>query len=258
MKYWYQKPHEQFRDYVRTVLILEGFSPPNQSKLPLVTTGMPVLVCKSQKQQEGIETISQLTLFGKSAPSECWSVDEHTTIISYFFKPFAMASLFNVAAARLAEAPVDLAGWNAHKTNALRTQLSYASTTEQKVNVLDNLLIQQLEKHGKECEMIRLATDEMLFQADTDILSTVMNKLDLNPRTFQRMFKKYVGVSPNQYRRICQFQLSFAQLRAREFSKLTDVAYDNGFADQSHFIRAFKEFTKTTPFDYLKSGLKKD
>jgi AraC-like DNA-binding protein len=166
--------------------------------------------------------------------------------------------MFNISAAKLAEAPVDMANWNAHKTNALKTQLAYARSTEEKVNVMDNLLVQQLDKHASECEMIRRATDEMLFQTDTDILSSVMNKLGITQRTFQRMFKKYVGVSPNQYRRICQFQLSFAQLRAREFSKLTDVAYDNGFADQSHFIRSFKEFTRTTPYDYLKSGLKKE
>ncbi|MBA4058005.1 MAG: AraC family transcriptional regulator, partial [Marivirga sp.] len=56
--------------------------------------------------------------------------------------------------------------------------------------------------------------------------------------------------------RICQFQLSFAQVRAKEFNTLTDVAYDNGFADQSHFIRSFREFVDTTPNHYLRWGLK--
>jgi len=91
---------------------------------------------------------------------------------------------------------------------------------------------------------------------DTEILSILQNKLELNERTFQRIFKKYVGVTPNQYRRICQFQVSFTQVRAKNFDKLSDVAYENGFADQSHFIRSFKEFTQITPNDYLKSGLK--
>jgi AraC-like DNA-binding protein len=45
-------------------------------------------------------------------------------------------------------------------------------------------------------------------------------------------------------------------VRSKEFQTLADVAYDNGFADQSHFIRSFKEFTETTPNTYLRSGLK--
>ena len=88
-----------------------------------------------------------------------------------------------------------------------------------------------------------------------EILSVLLNKLNLTERTFQRIFKKYVGITPNQYRRICQFQISFAQLRSKKFDTLTDVAYDNGFADQSHFIRSFREFTQITPGNYLKFGM---
>jgi len=32
--------------------------------------------------------------------------------------------------------------------------------------------------------------------------------------------------------------------------KLSDVAYENGYADQSHFIRSFREFTGYTPSQY--------
>ena len=251
MKYWYQQPHPAIAAYVRTVLILEGFSEPHKDQLPLVTNGMPALFCKTEN-----ETILQLSLFGKSTTPECWSFNNDTTIIAYFFKPFALASIFNVAASVLVKSPVDLSTWNAHKTNALRTQLIYAASTAQKTGVLDHLLIHQLEENKRECEITRFATDEMMCNPGTEILSAILNKLQLNERTFQRIFKKYVGVTPNQYRRICQFQLSFMQVRSRDFNKLTDVAFDNGFADQSHFIRSFKEFTHITPNDYLRLGLK--
>jgi AraC-like DNA-binding protein len=65
-----------------------------------------------------------------------------------------------------------------------------------------------------------------------------------------------VGVTPVQYRRICQFQSAFEQLRSKEFNNASDVAFGSGFADQSHFIRSFKEFTQTTPNNYIQSGLK--
>jgi AraC-like DNA-binding protein len=46
-------------------------------------------------------------------------------------------------------------------------------------------------------------------------------------------------------------------LKTGQFDNLTDVAFENDFADQSHFIRSFKEFTQLTPKDYIKSGLKR-
>ena len=128
--------------------------------------------------------------------------------------------------------------------------------TNRKIEVLDNLLIHQLQQNKRECEIIKYATDEIMCNPGTEILSAILNKLNLNERTFQRIFKKYVGITPNQYRRICQFQVSFDTIKGKEFNKLTDIAYDNGFADQSHFIRSFKEFTQITPNEYLRSGLK--
>jgi AraC-like DNA-binding protein len=256
MKYWYQRPHEFISKYVRTVLILEGFSQSPSSDLPLVTNGMPALFCCTEKDPAGGERVTRLTLFGKSLPSECWEIGPDKTIIVFFFMPFAMAGIFNIPAAKLLDAPVELNHWVPHKTNALRTQLTYAESTLQKTEGLEHFVIHQLQENNRVCEIIRSATDEIMKQPDTTILSTLLQGLDLNKRTFQRIFKKYVGVSPGQYRRICQFQLSFAQVRAKEFNTLTDVAFDNGFADQSHFIRSFKEFADITPNDYLRSGLK--
>ena len=256
MKHWYQQPHQLLSEYVKTVLILEGFSESGPGDLPWVTNGMSTLFCKTEKGEFGNEKIIQLALFGKSVPEEDCEAGINTTIIAYFFKPFALASIFNLAAAKVLEVPVELINWSPHKANALQTQLIYAGSTTRKIEVLDNLLIHQLQQHQRECEIIKFATDQIMYNPGTEILSEMLSKLNLNERTFQRLFKKYVGVTPGHYRRICQFQVSFSQLRSNEFNKLTDVAYDNGFADQSHFIRSFREFTQTTPNDYLKTGLK--
>ena len=256
MKHWYQQPPRSLSAYIKTVLVIEGFTEPVTNELPLVTSGMSALLCKTEKTSDTIENIVQLTLFGKSATEEYLSIEANTTVIIYFFNPFALASIFNVTASKLLKNPVDLAEWSGHKTNAVKTQLVYAGSTSQKIAVLDNLLSYQLQENKRECEVIKYATDQIMYKPDTGILAEIQKKLDLNERTFQRIFKKYVGVTPNHYRRICQFQLSFSQLRSKDFDKLSDVAYESGFADQSHFIRSFREFTQTTPNDYLRTGLK--
>lgn len=256
MKQLYEKPNKLLAEFVRTILIMKGVSEPDSNNLPIFTNGMPTLFCRTEKEPSGYENIRQLTLFGKSTTPDCWTTNNNTTIIAYFFKPFAVASLFNIPAKKLLETPIDICNWNPHKFNALKTQLIYAGATSRKVEVLDNVLIQQFNQNKRECEIIQYATDQIMYNSNKEILSEILDELDLNERTFQRIFKKYVGVTPTQYRRICQFQISFGQLRSKHYNKLSEVAYDNGFADQSHFIRSFKEFTQITPNDYLKSGLK--
>lgn len=223
MKHWYQKPHPTISDYIRTVLVIEGNSDPDPSSPPLVTNGMAALFFKD----------GTLTLFGKSVPSDRWTVNDNPNIIAYFFKPFSAAPLFGVDA----------------KTDIL--DLGSIDKAD-----IDELLISRLRANRRNCEIIRYATDEIMLNPSTEILSSIIKNLDLTERTFQRIFKKYVGITAGQYRRICQFQSSFNHLRSQEFQSLTDLAYANGFADQSHFIRSFKEFAETTPNIYLKAGLK--
>jgi AraC-like DNA-binding protein len=82
-------------------------------------------------------------------------------------------------------------------------------------------------------------------------LVELQQELYMTSRTFQRMFEKNIGIIPTQYRRISQFDAAFQQLRKMQFKNLTDISFNNGYADQSHFIRAFKEFTSITPKEYL-------
>jgi AraC-like DNA-binding protein len=80
----------------------------------------------------------------------------------------------------------------------------------------------------------------------------VQKELRISERTFRRLFDLHVGISPKMFSRICQFDSAFQQLNTDQFSKLSDVAYENGYADQSHLIRSFKEFTTFSPSEYLK------
>src|ERR1041385_2497497 len=187
MKHWYQKPHPLISDYVRAVLVIDGSLEPDPSSPPLVTNGMAALFYRD----------GNLTLFGRSVPSECWHVGNHQKIAAYFFTPFAAPVMFNMDAKKLEV--VELGSID--------------------INAIDDLLIGKINPN---CKIIKYATDQIMLDPSTEILPAIVKKLDINERTFQRIFKKYVGITASQYRRICQFQSTFTELRTQNFQSLTD------------------------------------
>jgi hypothetical protein len=100
MKYWYQQPIQPLSKYVRTVLIMEGFSPPDENPSALFTNGMPALLCRVKKDAANKEAIVKLSLVGRSTAADGWEIDADTTLIAYFFVPFALPAFFNIAAAK--------------------------------------------------------------------------------------------------------------------------------------------------------------
>jgi len=63
-----------------------------------------------------------------------------------------------------------------------------------------------------------------------------------------RQFRIMFGTSP--YRYLLMRRLGFARDRIHRGSRLVEVAYDAGFADQAHFTRAFKTAFGLTPTRY--------
>jgi len=85
-------------------------------------------------------------------------------------------------------------------------------------------------------------------------LKDLQQKLRMTERSLERRFKQAIGISPKLFGRICRFQVSLNQLRKDNYDKLSDIAYENGYADQSHFIRSFREFAGVSPFDFKKQS----
>ena len=251
MQRWYNKIDPALKASIQTILILDSTDPPEPEDLPIFTNGMPALLCTCQNKE------NHLTLFGKAVPTERWAEWGNATLIAFFFKPFAIGPVFKLPAQQLKNEAVELNRWNPQKAMALTIQLTYARSTAEKMEVLHQFVLSQVTANQRECAIIGYATDKILENPEADVLAQMLQELKLTERTFQRIFKKYVGITASEYRRICQFQLAFYQLKSGQFDKLTDVAYANGYFDQSHYIRSFKEFTETTPHDYLQFGLKK-
>ncbi|MEO6175489.1 MAG: AraC family transcriptional regulator [Flavobacterium circumlabens] len=94
----------------------------------------------------------------------------------------------------------------------------------------------------KICEIIKLHDEEIS-------VSEIGKILDLSQRLLQIKFKTATGLTIKKYIQILKFRKSVDQMltMSQEKLSLTDVALYNKYFDQSHFIKKFKDVTKTTP-----------
>ena len=72
----------------------------------------------------------------------------------------------------------------------------------------------------------------------------------------ERKFISVVGMSPKQLSRIVRMQSTLKMLEQKNFASLTSLAHENGYYDQAHFIKDFKEFTGMSPKLFFGGNMK--
>jgi AraC-like DNA-binding protein len=94
---------------------------------------------------------------------------------------------------------------------------------------------------------------------DKTSIADLAVKLGYNLKTFQRHFKKHMGCSPVEFRRICRFRNSLTKkLDSVQIKNLTEITYDGGYFDQSYFIKEFRKLTNHNPKNFFKAASKVD
>lgn len=81
----------------------------------------------------------------------------------------------------------------------------------------------------------------------------LVNRCDMSKRTLQRLFRKYVGVSPKWVIQRYRLHEAAEKMASGENRNWSQLALELGYYDQSHFIRDFKSIVGQSPADYAES-----
>lgn len=126
------------------------------------------------------------------------------------------------------------------------------------ISRLESFLLSQFSENQ---ELFPVEESLKLLENDNDqtAISTLSNQLGLNLKTFQRHFKKHMGCSPIEYRRICRFRNSLTKkFNSTQFKNLTEITYEGGYFDQSYLIKEFRKLSGHNPKDFFKTTTKVD
>jgi AraC-like DNA-binding protein len=93
--------------------------------------------------------------------------------------------------------------------------------------------------------------------ADREVLTVedVVTRFNVGKRTLQRLFDRYVGVSPKWVIRVYRLHEIIERLKAGESVDFASLSQDLGYFDQAHFVKDFKSIVGRTPTEYARSLL---
>ncbi len=107
-------------------------------------------------------------------------------------------------------------------------------------------LCENQKKHNQKIEQ----GEKLLRELEVTLrkVNDVASELSLHRVYFSRAFKKYYHISPARFAQ-CSRLLKAVLLLLHSRSSLTEIAYETGFTDQSHFNRMVKKRLGCTPVE---------
>lgn len=252
MKSYNLVPPISISGYVKDIRIYNNESEELRTILPFFADGYPGIIYHTAVNKMTLLPSGQLMkpffIYGQTLHPIELTIDGRFQMVIFQLYPFALRSLFNLDAQNLNEDCFDL-------TNAEATtmeKLLHENSQEGCVSLITKLISGKIATVSQPTDLIKDTIHLILESNGTISIKEINEKLNINERSLQRLFRQEVGISPKKFAKIIQFQASLEQLSKEEYFKLSQIAYDKGFADQSHFIRIFRQYTGNTPSAFVK------
>jgi AraC-like DNA-binding protein len=138
----------------------------------------------------------------------------------------------------------------------LEKQVLGASTTAKRITIIETFLLNKLSSPEVTDRVAKQSVETLIKLKGQLSVDDLAAQLKINRRQLERKFSSAIGLSPKQLAKVIRLQATLKMLEKRQFTSLTSLAYENGYFDQAHFIKDFKEFTGMSPGQFYTGNLK--
>lgn len=176
--------------------------------------------------------------------------------IGISFKPYGLYSLFNIPISKFTDKLIELKDLQNKLSHLLKERLLEEENELKKILVIEEELMKIMRTNYA-------MTDNNINLFNQFISSTnykfrvndFCEQVGISERHLERLFKKYIGISPISFYRLTRFQRISNRLIYNDFSKLSSLALEYDYYDQMHFIKECKSFSGITPSKLSKNNL---
>ncbi|MEM9885088.1 MAG: helix-turn-helix domain-containing protein [Bacteroidota bacterium] len=259
---FYQKytPNQLLKSYVECYYIWECdvsdqemkiVSPPSAFTSIVFNYGTTYSVNTKNDQQK----VPNFFLTGQATKKYELKLGGKIGMLGIVFLPAALTTLFQIPIFELVDERVDLRSMLGKELEEMGYLIAEEAKKETKIKLVEAFLIGQVFSKKVNFNAIDRAANTIVAQNGQFSIDQLIQEACMSRRQFERKFYRKVGLSPKYYGRIRRIGYICSLLASGSKIDLQDIIYDNGYFDQAHFIREFKEFLGETPAKYIKSRL---
>lgn len=177
-------------------------------------------------------------------------------LISARFLPAGLAPFLQVPVAELQDKAVKLADLFGIKSSQPEKEIMAATNNIERIKHIETFLLSLLAEPRIADAVTKNCVDAIIQSRGQMGVVELAGKVNVNRRNIERRFTSVVGMSPKQLSRAVRLQAALKMLGEKNFTSLTSLAYENGYYDQAHFIKDFKEFTGMSPKSFFAGNLR--
>ncbi len=171
-------------------------------------------------------------------------------IFGAYLYPQAVPQIFGCPAPALYNQMEDLQTLLGGEGSMLEEKIANSITHDQRITILNSFFEQRLAKIKDQYNPVFGAICNIVHNNISNPVKKTASEYYLSERQFERQFIRYAGMSPKLFSRIVRFHRAL-EMYDRQKKSLTQIAYDCGYYDQSHFIHDFREFSGQQPGEYF-------
>jgi len=176
---------------------------------------------------------------------------QHESVVGIHFKPGGAFPFLRPGPEELTDRHVDLESLWGNVAAELRERLCEAPGPAERFQLFEEALTARLTRPKESHYAVRFGLS-VLTGSDANLkIREIANRVGLSQRRFIQVFTKEVGLTPKLFYRLKRFQRAFASLRRIQAPDWTELAFECGYFDQSHFINDFRGFSGLRPSECI-------
>lgn len=260
MDYQTYTPNPELLDFVKCYWTLTA--PPTEDRQRIVPDGCMEMIfhCGDLYRQylpDGSSVIQpRCFVFGQITQPLEIAPTGNTNIFSVRFHPNGFLPFATNSIKNMENRTTDLKTLFGDAGSQVGEQIVNAVDTHQRIGFIESFLLAQLQTQETTDRIAALSVQTLLKLNGQLSVDELADQVQINRRQLERKFATVIGMSPKQLAKIIRLQSTLKMMEDQRFDSLTELAYENGYFDQAHFIKDFKEFTGVTPSEFYANQLK--